>query len=96
MTGWRARLAHWGRGKRSKTAMVVAVAALVAMTLLRVANPRFLVEMREHTFDAYQQIRPRPYDDYPVRIVDIDDASLAALGQWPWPRTRLATRGCLA
>jgi len=56
MTGWRARLAHWGRGKRSKTAMVVAVAAgaLVAMTLLRVANPRFLVEMREHTFDAYQ------------------------------------------
>jgi adenylate cyclase len=26
----------------------------------------------------------------PVRIVDIDDASLHKLGQWPWPRTRLA------
>ena len=27
MTGWRARLAHWGRGKHGKTALVVAVAA---------------------------------------------------------------------
>ncbi len=25
-----------------------------------------------------------------MRIVDIDDASLARIGQWPWPRTRLA------
>jgi adenylate cyclase len=26
----------------------------------------------------------------PVTIVDIDDKSLAKLGQWPWPRTRIA------
>jgi adenylate cyclase len=26
----------------------------------------------------------------PVAIVDIDEASLAKLGQWPWPRTRIA------
>ena len=26
----------------------------------------------------------------PVKIVDIDDASLARIGQWPWPRTQLA------
>jgi adenylate cyclase len=25
-----------------------------------------------------------------VRVVDIDEASLAALGQWPWPRYRMA------
>jgi adenylate cyclase len=25
-----------------------------------------------------------------VRVVDIDEASLQAYGQWPWPRTRLA------
>jgi adenylate cyclase len=28
--------------------------------------------------------------EVPVRIIDVDDASLAALGQWPWPRTLLA------
>ena len=27
----------------------------------------------------------------PVRIVDIDEAALAEYGQWPWPRTVLAT-----
>ena len=27
---------------------------------------------------------------YPVVIVDIDEASLKAIGQWPWPRTTVA------
>ncbi len=72
--------------------MVVAVASgtLLAVTALRAANPWFLGEMRERTFDAYQRLKPRPYQDFPVRVVDIDEASLAALGQWPWPRTRIA------
>ena len=41
-------------------------------------------------FDTYQRAFPRQVNDYPAIIVAIDDASLAALGQWPWPRTRLA------
>jgi len=32
---------------------------------------------------------PAPRDD--IVIVDIDDASLRALGRWPWPRDRIAT-----
>ena len=27
----------------------------------------------------------------PIRIVDIDENSLDRLGQWPWPRTQIAT-----
>jgi serine phosphatase RsbU (regulator of sigma subunit) len=46
--------------------------------------------VRERIFDAYQRIFPRQPQRQPVVIVDIDDASLAQLGQWPWPRTRLA------
>jgi adenylate cyclase len=42
-------------------------------------------------FDFYQRLQPRAGADSPVRIVDIDDASLARLGQWPWPRATLAT-----
>ncbi len=45
---------------------------------------------REATFDQYQRWSPRAFEDMPVRIVDIDEASLRALGQWPWPRDRLA------
>lgn len=41
-------------------------------------------------FDALAEIAVRPYEMTPVRIVDIDDRSLNALGQWPWPRNQLA------
>ena len=41
-------------------------------------------------FDWYQQLHPQSYDpETPVRIVDIDEASLAKIGQWPWPRTAM-------
>jgi adenylate cyclase len=77
---------------RTKTqrALLVAAVVLSAVTLLRAADPWEVSELRERTFDIYQHLKPRPYGDYPVRVVDIDEASLAALGQWPWPRTRLA------
>src|SRR5690606_30920773 len=41
-------------------------------------------------FDAYQRMSPRAYQDAGVRIVDIDEESLARFGQWPWPRTEIA------
>src|SRR5271170_6291406 len=47
--------------------------------------------VQDLVFDQYQRWKPRPYDfDQPVRIIEIDDESLKQLGQWPWPRERLA------
>ena len=46
--------------------------------------------LRNFQFDQFQRWRPRAYAGVPVRVVDIDEQSLARLGQWPWPRTRLA------
>jgi len=58
---------------------------------LRNAEPEPVARMRLAVFDAYLNLAPRTPDaSLPVRIVDIDDASLARLGQWPWPRTHLA------
>lgn len=45
---------------------------------------------RQSLFDAYQQEQPRTPQSHPVTIVAIDEASLKQLGQWPWPRHRLA------
>lgn len=42
-------------------------------------------------FDLYQRLHPRPYGNSPVVIVDIDEESIARIGQWPWPRTTMAT-----
>ena len=42
------------------------------------------------SFDWYQRLHPQSYDqETPVRIVDIDEESLAKIGQWPWPRTTM-------
>jgi serine phosphatase RsbU (regulator of sigma subunit)/CHASE2 domain-containing sensor protein len=45
---------------------------------------------REPLFDAYQKVSPRVRASAPAIIVDIDEASLEARGQWPWPRTLVA------
>ncbi|MCG6203384.1 adenylate/guanylate cyclase domain-containing protein [Rhodopseudomonas sp. HC1] len=83
------RLRRLGRSK-SVRAVAAALATLMLLTALRAYDPRIVNEIKERAFDAYQRLSPRPVADLPVRIVDIDEASLAAFGQWPWPRTRLA------
>src|SRR5215469_5587787 len=56
--------------------------------LLRYADPFFVQALRLVAFDHYQRLDPAAYDpNLPVRIVDIDEKSLAMFGQWPWPRT---------
>jgi serine phosphatase RsbU (regulator of sigma subunit)/CHASE2 domain-containing sensor protein len=46
--------------------------------------------LRENGFDAYQRMFPRERRSAPATIVEIDERSLAVLGQWPWPRTQVA------
>lgn len=69
---------------------LVPLIVLAAAALLALKDPFFVVALRESVFDAYQRLRPRAYQPVPVKIVDIDDISLTRLGQWPWPRSRLA------
>jgi adenylate cyclase len=88
MLAW-ARLRRVMRNKNFR-AIGAAVVTLVLLTSLRAYDPRIVTELKERTFDTYQRLKPRAYTDLPVRIVDIDEASIAEYGQWPWPRTRLA------
>jgi len=41
-------------------------------------------------FDFAQKFLPTNSIDAPITVVDIDEASIAAFGQWPWPRDRVA------
>jgi adenylate cyclase len=60
---------------------------LLAAAALRLADPFVVQGLRLIAFDTYQRLSPQKYDpDVPVRIVDIDEASLAKIGQWPWSR----------
>jgi adenylate cyclase len=80
------RRAHEARLYALTTATACGLALLAGV----VGAPARAV-MQNLVFDQYQRWKPRPYAfDQPVRIVAIDDESLKRLGQWPWPRERLA------
>jgi adenylate cyclase len=79
------RLRHaFGHGR------VLALIVLAAALALRLFDPPTIELMRMRGFDVLQELFPRQEGEHPVAIVDVDDESLAALGQWPWPRTRMA------
>jgi adenylate cyclase len=76
--------------RRIGYARLICLAFLIGFALLRIADPPPIEELRVRTFDTFQRLDPRVKTARPVTIVDIDEPSLAKLGQWPWPRTRIA------
>jgi adenylate cyclase len=86
------RLRIWRRwfARRFGYARLACLGLLIGLAALRVADPAPIDELRVRVFDTFQVIEPRVKTARPVTIVDIDEKSLAKLGQWPWPRTRLA------
>ena len=75
---------------KTKWVWMIPFGLLLLVIGLRILDPQPMERMRHLAFDALQQAYPRAYQPLPVRIVDIDEASLKKLGQWPWPRSILA------
>ena len=76
--------------RRRPSVVLCGLAVLTLVAGLRILDPIPVVQLRLAVFDTYQRIAPRPYEPAPVRVIDIDNDSLARLGQWPWPRTLVA------
>jgi adenylate cyclase len=77
--------------RRIGYARLVCFVLLIGFAALRVADPAPVEEIRVRTFDSFQRLDPRAkLAKSPVTIVDIDEASLARIGQWPWSRTLIA------
>jgi serine phosphatase RsbU (regulator of sigma subunit)/CHASE2 domain-containing sensor protein len=81
---WLARALGAGRGRPAALALLVLAAAL------HLPRDSPLEAARLAFFDACQVWLPRDRVSGPVTIVAIDEASLKAYGQWPWPRNQLA------
>ena len=77
---------------RRKSARLGLVAALVGIGAgLMYFEPQTVLLSREWVWDQMVRMQPRAYDPaLKVQVVDIDEASLAEHGQWPWPRARMA------
>jgi adenylate cyclase len=82
-------LRRWFK-RRFGYARLLCVGLLIGLAALRVADPAAIEEFRVRTFDTFQVLEPRVKIARPVRIVNIDEKSLAKFGQWPWPRTLVA------
>lgn len=77
-------------GRRALLAFLAGTLAIAGLTALRTLDLPLLEAARLAIFDGYQRLAPRPRPAAPVKVVDIDDPSLAAIGQWPWPRHKMA------
>jgi adenylate cyclase len=76
---------------RQGTYLIAIILPIAVIIIVALARPPFLSDMSNILFDAYQRADPRRWNsDTPIRIVDIDDESLARIGQWPWPRSTIA------
>lgn len=68
----------------------LALAALIGLLVLRVYDPQPVQILRLKSFDAYQTLKPRETTDTLVTVIDLDEDSLAEIGQWPWSRGLIA------
>ena len=83
-SGWR----RWLASSRAHGLGVI-IAGAFAIALL-IPDPGPMSTVRLATFDAYQSWLPRERRSAPAVIITVDDASLARIGQWPWPRDTVA------
>jgi adenylate cyclase len=83
-----------GRDARWLVPLVVLGAMLAVRTAMinARANSRWsgLEGLQQKALDAFLNKAPRPYQDVGVRIIDINEESITKIGQWPWPRTKIA------
>jgi len=85
MTAWTWRFERLAGPGGARAAALLAVAWLLVMVL----EPGPQQWMQAQLFDGYQRVLPRERVTQPAMVVEIDERSLAAYGQWPWPRRQV-------
>lgn len=86
-------MATRGSGERTAPKFYWAAVAVFAALVFGAFTMRLpiLTSLQHLAFDIYQRAAPaKPLEGSPIKVVAIDEASLAAVGQWPWPRDSMA------
>jgi serine phosphatase RsbU (regulator of sigma subunit)/CHASE2 domain-containing sensor protein len=76
--------------RRTGRIRFVGIAVLAALAAVIGSDAAFTSWLREAWFDACQALAPRIPKSAPAVVVEIDEKSLKAIGQWPWPRSVMA------
>ena len=75
---------------KKRLPLITGLTLLLAGAVCYLYEPPFMIGLSRRVFDVFLERNAKPVQTDTVAIIDIDDASLAEYGQWPWPRTRLA------
>src|SRR4051812_43095796 len=75
---------------KSKLPVIISFCVLILAIFIKIMDFSVVRNAQLKVFDSFQINHPRTFIKQPVAIIDIDDASLEKLGQWPWPRNILA------
>lgn len=75
-----------GRGLRLLPALTVGLLAAMGIVCLYVWQPAMLQQLDRKIYDAFLVAQHGGMPAPAPAVVDIDERSLAAYGQWPWPR----------
>ncbi len=75
---------------KKRLSLIISLCVLTLSIFIKISDFDIVEQLQFRVFDSFQIRSPRHYTPQPVKIIDIDDASLERLGQWPWPRNKLA------
>jgi adenylate cyclase len=86
------------RRRDRRRVLQVSIASLLALAAVLMGfggSSPLLGRLSNLVFDLYQNIKPRveaavTLGGVPVVVVDIDEASIREVGQWPWARNEIA------
>ncbi|SCZ56125.1 CHASE2 domain-containing protein [Thiohalomonas denitrificans] len=81
----------WNRPTPFRIGLLVILAAVSLFYSFGADKPRLLQALDQRVLDTMFHWRGEEPAGGQVVIVDIDEKSLQALGQWPWPRDTVAT-----
>jgi adenylate cyclase len=76
--------------RRQLIPILASLLMLGAAVSFKIQRGYVMESLQNRVFDAFQILAPRTYTPQPVTILDLDDDTLAKIGQWPWPRNKLA------
>ncbi len=71
--------------------LLAAVAASMLIGVLGLLHRAPVAQLDALLLDSFQRQFATPAPTHAAVVVDVDEVSLASVGQWPWPRYRVAT-----
>ena len=75
--------------RSARLVMLCGLVPTLLTTLLALSRPAFLGNLERTVYDMLLRAAPVRAPDARIVVVDVDERSLASVGQWPWRRDRI-------